>query len=257
MPIAHIFGVAIMNDLLCTPNHLADATRLVQMRWFEPERFMALIESIAAPPRPPCPRSWRCCCTIRGPPSTTCRRSRRSSAAARRCRSSWRRPSCAATPARIREVYGLTEATGLGTANRRSEPFRPGSAGRAYDNIELAIFDDNDRPLPAGKRGEICIRGRVVMQGYTTVPTKPRPMHSRRLAAHRRHRLPGRRRVPVRRRPQEGHDHSRRREHLSGRARGRVARASGSGRSGRGGRARRGVRRKRGGVRRGPGRALR
>ena len=32
-------------------------------------------------------------------------------------------------PARIREVYGLTEATGLGTANRRTEVYRPGSAG--------------------------------------------------------------------------------------------------------------------------------
>ena len=51
-------------------------------------------------------------------------------------------------PTRIREVYGLTEGTGLGTANRRSEPFRPGSAGRVYANMELQIFDDEDRPLP-------------------------------------------------------------------------------------------------------------
>ena len=32
-------------------------------------------------------------------------------------------------PCRVREVYGLTEATGLGTSNRRTETFRPGSAG--------------------------------------------------------------------------------------------------------------------------------
>ena len=73
-------------------------------------------------------------------------------------------------PCRIREVYGLTEATGLGTANRRSEPFRPGSAGRAYANMELLIVDDDDRPLPAGERGEICIRGPVVMRGYHNRP---------------------------------------------------------------------------------------
>ena len=56
-------------------------------------------------------------------------------------------------PCRIREVYGLTEGTGLGTANRRSEPYRPGSAGRAYANMELAIFDDDDRPLASGRAG--------------------------------------------------------------------------------------------------------
>ena len=44
MPIAHIFGVAIMNDLLLTPDHLADATRLVQLRWFDPELFMATVQ---------------------------------------------------------------------------------------------------------------------------------------------------------------------------------------------------------------------
>jgi long-chain acyl-CoA synthetase len=69
-------------------------------------------------------------------------------------------------PCRIREVYGLTEASGMGTANRRSEPFRPGSAGRAYINMEMRILDDNDQAVPTGERGEICIRGPVVMQGY-------------------------------------------------------------------------------------------
>ena len=71
---------------------------------------------------------------------------------------------------RIREVYGLTEATGLGTVNRRSEPFRPGSAGRTYCNTEMLILDDNDRPLAAGERGEICLRGPIVMRGYHNRP---------------------------------------------------------------------------------------
>jgi long-chain acyl-CoA synthetase len=69
-------------------------------------------------------------------------------------------------PCRIREVYGLTEASGLGTSTRRTEPFRRGSAGRAYFNTELQIFDDQDQPLPPGERGEICLRGPIVMQGY-------------------------------------------------------------------------------------------
>jgi long-chain acyl-CoA synthetase len=73
-------------------------------------------------------------------------------------------------PCRIREVYGLTEASGMGTANRRSEPFRPGSAGRSYINMEMRIVDDNDQPLGTNERGEICIRGPVVMRGYNNRP---------------------------------------------------------------------------------------
>ncbi len=171
MPIAHIFGVAIMNDLLRTPNHLADATRLVQMRWFEPERFMELIES------------ERCTATAAVP--TILALLLHHPRAAERDLSSLKEIICGGAPlpvelaqafmrryggTRIREVYGLTEATGLGTANRRSEPFRPGSAGRAYDNVELRIVDERDQPVAAGTRGEICLRGEVVMRGYHNRP---------------------------------------------------------------------------------------
>jgi long-chain acyl-CoA synthetase len=170
MPIAHIFGVAIMNDLLMTPDHLADQTRLIQMRWFDPERFMELIHE------------RRCTATAAVPTilalllhhprakefDLTCLKEIVCGGAplpVELAQAFMRRYPC-----RIREVYGLTEGTGLGTANRRSEPFRPGSAGRVYPNMELAILDDNDRPLPAHQRGEICIRGPIVMAGYHNRP---------------------------------------------------------------------------------------
>jgi long-chain acyl-CoA synthetase len=159
-----------MNDLLMTPNHLADATRLIQMRWFEPERFMALIQE------------HKCTATAAVP--TVLALLLNHPKAAEFDLSSLKEIICGGAPlpvelaqafmrrypCRIREVYGLTEATGLGTANRRSEPFRPGSAGRAYANLELVILDDNDRQLPAGQRGEVCIRGPIVMRGYHNRP---------------------------------------------------------------------------------------
>jgi long-chain acyl-CoA synthetase len=70
----------------------------------------------------------------------------------------------------IREIYGQTESTGIGSANRLSKPYRPGSAGQAYFNTELRVFDDNDRPVPPGVRGEIVLRGPVVMKGYHNRP---------------------------------------------------------------------------------------
>jgi long-chain acyl-CoA synthetase len=170
MPIAHIFGVAIMHDLLMTPDYLADQTRLIQLRWFEPESFMALIQkhritATAAVPtilavllHHPKAKEYDLSSLVEvvcgGAPLPV----ELAQAFMRRY------------PARIREVYGLTEGTGLGTANRRTEVYRPGSAGRAYFNTELKIFDDNDEPLPAGKRGEICLRGPIVMQGYHNRP---------------------------------------------------------------------------------------
>ncbi|MEX2112547.1 MAG: AMP-binding protein [Pirellulales bacterium] len=170
MPIAHIFGVAIMNDLLRTPKHLAEATRLVQMRWFEPESFMALIakhrvNTTAAVPtvlalllHHPSAKQYDLSSLVEiicgGAPLPV----------------ELAQAFMQRYPCRIREVYGLTEASGMGTVNRRSEPYRPGSAGRAYINMEMQIVDDADRPLPTGERGEICIRGPVVMRGYHNKP---------------------------------------------------------------------------------------
>ncbi len=170
MPIAHIFGVAIMNDLLMTPTRLAGETRLIQMRWFEPERYMSLIQQ------------HRCTTTAAVP--TVLALLLHHPKAPEFDLSSLKEIICGGAPlpvelaqafmrrhpCRIREVYGLTEASGMGTANRRTEPYRAGSAGRPYINMELRIVDDRDQPLPAHERGEICIRGPVVMRGYLNHP---------------------------------------------------------------------------------------
>jgi long-chain acyl-CoA synthetase len=43
---------------------------------------------------------------------------------------------------------------------------RLASAGRAYACVEVAVVDEEDRPLPVGESGEIICRGDPVMPGY-------------------------------------------------------------------------------------------
>jgi long-chain acyl-CoA synthetase len=66
------------------------------------------------------------------------------------------------------EGYGLTEASPTVTSNPPDGEVRPGSVGIAMQDttIEIRALDDIARLLPAGERGEICVRGPQVMKGY-------------------------------------------------------------------------------------------
>jgi long-chain acyl-CoA synthetase len=69
----------------------------------------------------------------------------------------------------VRQGYGLTEATFASIA-RPDDPGAEDSVGRAVFGIELSIRDGHDQPLPAGSRGEVCVRGQNVMAGYLDDP---------------------------------------------------------------------------------------
>jgi long-chain acyl-CoA synthetase len=72
------------------------------------------------------------------------------------------------TGCRVIEGYGLTEASPTVTSNPPDGEVRPGSVGIAMQDttIEIRALDDIARLLPIGERGEICVRGPQVMQGY-------------------------------------------------------------------------------------------
>jgi len=76
---------------------------------------------------------------------------------------------------RLTQIYGQGEApmtiTVLPAAGhvddhdgRRLQ--RLASVGRAQTGVELAVLDDDDRPLPDGEIGEVAVRGEMVMRGY-------------------------------------------------------------------------------------------
>ncbi len=61
--------------------------------------------------------------------------------------------------------YGLTEAAPVVSANSL-KAHKLGSSGRIAPGLELRICDDQGCELPAGKTGEIVVRGENVMAGY-------------------------------------------------------------------------------------------
>ena len=69
----------------------------------------------------------------------------------------------------IFEGYGQTEAAPVVTLNVPAAR-KLGTIGRALPGIDLAIWDEHNRFLPAGDVGEIMVRGRNVMQGYHHLP---------------------------------------------------------------------------------------
>jgi len=67
------------------------------------------------------------------------------------------------------EGYGLSESTCRSTFNPPNENRRPGSCGKPIGN-DMAVFNENDEPLPDGELGEIVLRGPNICKGYFKNP---------------------------------------------------------------------------------------
>jgi long-chain acyl-CoA synthetase len=73
-------------------------------------------------------------------------------------------------PVKILEGYGLSETSPVASFNMLTRERHPGSIGHPVWGVEMCILDDEDRPVPDGEPGEICIRGHNVMKGYLKRP---------------------------------------------------------------------------------------
>jgi long-chain acyl-CoA synthetase len=67
--------------------------------------------------------------------------------------------------------YGLTETNAYGPGNAGEDYLtHPDSTGRAVPIMEVEVRDDDGRPLPAGQRGEIWLKGPNLIRGYWGKP---------------------------------------------------------------------------------------
>ena len=115
-------------------------------------------------------------------------------------------------------VFGQTECSpvALMTWTTDSITDKAETIGPPLPNVEIKIVDpDTGQTVPIGENGEICTRGYHIMLGYFENEAQPRGHRCRRLAAYRRSRHDGWPRLLHGRGPAKGHDHPRRRKHLS------------------------------------------
>ena len=64
------------------------------------------------------------------------------------------------------QTYGQAESPMVITCLKPEDHDRIGSCGRPFTTVEVAVFDDADRPLAAGEIGEIVCRGTQLMAYY-------------------------------------------------------------------------------------------
>jgi acyl-CoA synthetase (AMP-forming)/AMP-acid ligase II len=68
------------------------------------------------------------------------------------------------------QCYGQAESPMVITCLKPEDHDRVGSCGRPFSVAEVAIFDEDDKPLPPGERGEIVCRGPQTMAYYWNRP---------------------------------------------------------------------------------------
>lgn len=70
----------------------------------------------------------------------------------------------------LMEGYGLTEASPVVTINPFNVHEYTGAIGLPLPSTEVVVRDENGCDVPLGERGELCVRGPQVMQGYHNQP---------------------------------------------------------------------------------------
>jgi len=76
--------------------------------------------------------------------------------------------------ATIIEVYGLTESTGLVTANPVYGPRKPGSIGITVSGVSAKVVDKQGNELPPRDVGELIFKGPNATRGYFNLPEETR-----------------------------------------------------------------------------------
>ena len=133
----------------------------------------------------------------------------------------------------ILAAFGQTEMSPVTCMLLGDDAIRKlGSVGKVIPTVAARVVDDDMNDVAVGEVGEIVYRAPTLMARLLEQPAGHRGGLCPRLVPLGRSGAPGRRGLRLGGRPQEGHDHFRRREHLLRRGRERSGGPSGNHRSG-------------------------
>jgi long-chain acyl-CoA synthetase len=164
LPLSHSYGLTVMN----AGNILG--TRAVLLRWFNPELVLDTIERFRVQSMAGVPTMYVYLLHYPDAGRFDTRSMRSWGSGAAPLPLEIVEPFEATFGGRLMEGYGLTEASPVVSAHRLSGVRKLGSVGQPIPGVEVTILDDDDRPVPPGELGEVCVRGPNVMLGYYRRP---------------------------------------------------------------------------------------
>jgi long-chain acyl-CoA synthetase len=169
LPLAHSFGVVVMNSGFCSPFKESFG---VLMSWFDPEAVFRLIEKYRATQFIGVPTMYQILLNHPAADQYDTSSLERCAISAAPVTEELYRSFTAKFNCDMYEGYGLTEASPAVAVERRSMPRKMGSTGIPMPGVEVKIVDHQDNQLPAGQQGEIVVKGPNVMLGYYKRPAE-------------------------------------------------------------------------------------
>jgi long-chain acyl-CoA synthetase len=164
LPLSHSYGLTVMNA-----GHIL-GTRAVLLRWFHPEGVLQAIQEFRAVSMSAVPTMLVYLLHYPDAGRFDTRSMRVWGSGAAPLPVELVEPFERKFGGKILEGYGLTEASPVVSAHRLSGTRKLGSVGQPIPGVLVSIQDDDDRPLPAGDVGEVCVKGPNVMAGYYRNP---------------------------------------------------------------------------------------
>jgi long-chain acyl-CoA synthetase len=164
LPLSHSYGLTVMNA-----GHIL-GTKGVLLRWFNPELVLDTIQKYRVQSMSGVPTMWIYLLNYPDAASFDTSSMRIWGSGAAPLPVEIVEPFEKKFGGRLLEGYGLTEASPVVSAHRYSGVRKLGSVGQPIPGVEVKIFDDDDRDVPAGDVGEVCVRGPNVMLGYYGLP---------------------------------------------------------------------------------------
>ena len=164
LPLSHSYGLTMMN----AGNILG--TRGVLLRWFNPEEVLRTIQEFKAASMSGVPTMFVYLLNYPGAEQYDTSSIRVWGSGAAPLPVEIVEPFERKFGGKLMEGYGLTEASPVVSAHRLSGVRKLGSVGQPIPGVRVSIQDDDDRMLPAGETGEVCVMGPNVMLGYYRNP---------------------------------------------------------------------------------------